>query len=58
MDTKQNQLHLSEKLTERTRLMCVGLESGGAEILDLVTPTTATLLKWWFGEDMVLSRSV
>lgn len=57
MDTKQTQLYLSEKLTERTRLMCVGLESGGAEILDLVTPTTATLLKWWFGEDMVLARS-
>jgi type III restriction enzyme len=24
----------------------------------LVTPTTAELLLWWFGEDMVLARSL
>ncbi|MDO8770142.1 MAG: DEAD/DEAH box helicase family protein [Burkholderiaceae bacterium] len=51
------QLTLSASLTAKTTQLCKGLESGAAEILELVTPTTAELLKWWFGEDMVLSRS-
>ena len=50
-------LPLAASLTAKTNQLCVGLESGAAEILDLVTPTTAELLKWWFGEDMVLSRT-
>ena len=51
-----DQLALSAGLTAKTNLLCLGLESGAADILELVTPTTAELLTWWFGEDMVLSR--
>ncbi|MCW5237415.1 restriction endonuclease subunit R [Verminephrobacter eiseniae] len=49
-------LALSTGLTARTRHLCLGLESGAAEILELATPTTAELLLWWFGQDMVLAR--
>ncbi|MFM1980232.1 MAG: hypothetical protein RLZ68_1497, partial [Pseudomonadota bacterium] len=51
-----HQLALSTGLTTKTNQLCLGLESGAADILDLVTPTTAELLLWWFGEDMVLAR--
>jgi type III restriction enzyme len=54
---KEELLPLASALTKRTQQLCLGLESGSAEILELVTPTTAELLKWWFGEDMVLARS-
>lgn len=54
---KDNQLALSAGLTTLTNALCLGLESGNAEIFERVTPTTAELLKWWFGEDMVLARS-
>jgi len=53
----ENQLALALGLTTKTNQLCLGLESGAAEILDLVTPTTAELLLWWFGEDMVAARS-
>ncbi len=52
-----NQLALSLGLTAKTNQLCLGLESGTADILELVTPTTAELLMWWFGEDRVLTRS-
>ena len=52
-----DQLALSIGLTAKTNQLCLGLESGAADILELVTPTTAELLLWWFGEDMVLARS-
>ncbi len=51
-----DQLALAAGLTAKTQQLCLGLESGAADILELVTPTTAELLLWWFGEDMVLSR--
>ncbi len=57
MPEKDNQLSLSAGLTTKANLLCLGLESGAADILELVTPTTAELLLWWFGEDMVLARS-
>ena len=57
MPEKDKQLALSAGLTAKTQQLCLGLESGAADILELVTPTTAELLKWWFGEDMVLARS-
>ena len=57
MPEKDKQLALSVGLTAKTNQLCLGLESGAADILELVTPTTAELLKWWFGEDMVLARS-
>lgn len=52
-----NPLALAKGLTQKTRALCLGLESGAAELLDLVAPTTADLLKWWFGEDMVTARA-
>ena len=52
-----NQLALSAGLTAKTNQLCIGLESGVADIFELVTPTTAELLKWWFGEDMIAARS-
>ncbi len=56
--TKANdQLALSAGLTAKTHALCLGLESGAADILELVTPTTAELLMWWFGEDMVAARA-
>ena len=54
--TSDSQLALSAGLTIKTNQLCKSLESGAAEILELVTPTTAELLTWWFGEDMVMSR--
>jgi type III restriction enzyme len=56
MPEQDNQLALSVGLTRKTQQLCLGLESGAAEILELVTPTTAELLTWWFGEDMVIAR--
>ena len=53
----EDQLALSLGLTAKAHQLCLGLESGAADILDLVTPTTAQLLLWWFGEDMVAARS-
>ncbi|MDE2256763.1 MAG: DEAD/DEAH box helicase family protein, partial [Xanthomonadaceae bacterium] len=53
-----NPLPLAQALTERTNRLCIGLEHGDAEILELVTPTTAELLRWWFGEDACASRAM
>ncbi|HWG10498.1 MAG TPA: DEAD/DEAH box helicase family protein [Rhodanobacteraceae bacterium] len=52
-----NQLELAAALTQRTKQLCLGLEHGEAEILELVTPATAELLRWWFGEDACASRA-
>ena len=51
-----NQLELAAKLTAKTQQWCIGLEDGDAEILELVTPVTAELLRWWFGADACASR--
>ena len=56
MPTSQNPLALSVALTKKTNQLCLGLESGAADILELVTPTTAELLLWWFGEEMQATR--
>jgi type III restriction enzyme len=53
---EQNQLALSIALTQKTNELCERLGSGKALIFELVTPTTAELLKWWFGDDMVDAR--
>ena len=52
----EHPLALSTSLTAKTNALCLGLETGAAELLELVTPTTAELLMWWFGEDMALAR--
>ncbi len=49
-------LALSTALTAKTAQLSLGLESGAADLLELVTPTTAELLHWWFGQDMVDAR--
>ena len=51
-----NPLALSAALTAKTNQLALGLEDGAADLLDLVTPTTAELLHWWFGQDMVDAR--
>jgi type III restriction enzyme len=56
MSEPNDQLALCSGLTAKTQALCAGLESGAAEILDLVTPTTAELLKWWFGDDLIAAR--
>jgi type III restriction enzyme len=58
MPNINDQLALSVGLTAKTNQLFIGLESGVADIFELVTPTTATLLKWWFGEDMIAARSM
>ena len=51
-----NPLALSAALTAKTQQLALSLEHGAADLLDLVTPTTAELLHWWFGQDMVDAR--
>jgi type III restriction enzyme len=51
-------LPLAKALTKRTQQLCVGLEQGVADIYDLVTPATAELLRWWFGDEACESRSL
>ena len=52
-----NPLALATALTQRTEQLCIGLEHGIADILELVSPVTAELLRWWFGEDAIQSRT-
>ena len=56
MMASDNQLALSIALTQKTKELCERLGGGKAPIFELVTPTTAELLKWWFGDDMVDAR--
>lgn len=51
-----NELSLAKNLTHKTNDACVGLEHGTADILELVTPTTAELLTYWFGIDHIETR--
>ncbi len=53
-----SQLELAGTITLQTQQLCIGLEDGVADISDLVTPTTAELLHWWFGEDTKTMRSL
>lgn len=58
MTAQQNQLALAQQLTARAQALCLGLEDGDAEILELVTPVTAELLKWWFVRDVCETRRI
>ncbi|MGN2245937.1 DEAD/DEAH box helicase family protein [Frateuria sp. GZRR35] len=49
-------LALAAALTRRTDQLCVGLEQGIADLYELVTPVTAELLRWWFGEEACQTR--
>jgi len=53
---KNAYLPLAAGLTAKTNAACIGLEDGVADLLDLVTPTTAELLKWWFQSDYCTMR--
>ena len=57
MMAHNDQLALAKALTHRTEQLCVGLEHGIADISELVTPVTAELLRWWFGDDACQSRA-
>ena len=57
MTAPDNQLALAAALTQLTKQLCLGIEHGEAEILELVTPVTAELLRWWFAEDACQSRA-
>lgn len=50
------QLALATGLTAKTQQLCIGLEAGVADIFDCVTPVTAELLHWWFGDDACGTR--
>ena len=56
MSTDDQPLALATALTRRTDQLCVGLEQGVADLYELVTPVTAELLRWWFGEEACRSR--
>lgn len=56
MSEQHNPLALSAGLTARTQQLCLGLEHGAADLLELVTSTTAELLLWWFGEEQTTTR--
>ena len=51
MTAAPDALALASALSQRTELLCRGLEHGEAEILRHVTPTTAELLRWWFSDE-------
>ena len=51
-------LPLVKALTARVQTDCAGLESGNAPILEMVTPVTADLLRWWFQQDCCDTRGV
>lgn len=53
-----SELKLAANLTARVKQLCLGIEDGDAEILDLVTPATAELLKWWFMNDVCETRRI
>ena len=51
-----SQLELAQALTAKTQQLCIGLEDSVADIFDRVTPKTAELLHWWFGEEACATR--
>lgn len=55
-DGSGDSLALARALTQKTGRLCRGLPDDEADILELVTPTTAHLLRWWFGRDACRSR--
>ena len=49
-------LPLAAALTARTQQLCSGLKDGSADLYDLLTPISAELLRWWFLDDICLTR--
>lgn len=44
-------------MNRNVRTLCKGLGTGHAGLLERVTPTTADLLRWWFGHPQVRARA-
>lgn len=55
--TSINDLTLAKNLTAKVEVVCAGLETGTAAILEQVSETTAELLKWWFQPEFQDARS-
>lgn len=51
-----NDLTLAKNLTARVNDLCVGLGTGEAPILEMVTGVTRDLLVWWFGQGHIDAR--
>jgi len=51
-----NDLTLAKNLTVRANDLCVGLETGEAPILEMVTGVTRDLLVWWFAQGHIDAR--
>ena len=47
---------LAAALTQRVQALSHGLAQGETELLEWVTPTTATLLRWWFMDEHCQNR--
>lgn len=44
-------------MDHNVRTLCKGLATGNAGLLERVTPTTADLLRWWFGHEQLGARA-
>lgn len=53
-----SELALAKRLTDTVNVACIGLEDGVADIFDMVTPVTASLLKYWFQRDFCEVRGI
>lgn len=56
MADRSEPLALAKALTARTQQLCAGLESGAADLYEMVTPVTSELLRWWFGDEARQTR--
>ena len=56
MSANVSSLPLAAGISAKTRQLSAGLEDGSANLYELVTSTTAELLRWWFLEDRCLMR--
>jgi type III restriction enzyme len=50
---KRDNLPLSDALTVKVNELCIGLETGVADLYEMVTEPTANLLRYWFLQDFV-----
>lgn len=54
---KRDNLPLSDALTEKVNSICIGLETGVADIYEMVSEPTSNLLRFWFLQDFIDLRS-
>jgi len=47
---------LAKALTNKVNELALGLETGEATLLEMVSETTAELLRWWFQQDYIDTR--